>query len=207
VNPEQKQADARESPAMRPNAAYKLSGEGSGGTDSPDNSQLVFHYNRERRLEKAPQSVRDLYAVQNKKGLRFLRPLVGSRPNAILFGTILILSISLIFLALTGYLDTNYTIDGNRLYIGAVRFEGTSIVTLRKTLDKGNTKAYSGAVDIAVAPAVQAGEEEYPVFYHRVFFSLQQEEEYRFAVPFDPAELVLVLQTEKSTLKAKIKTE
>jgi len=205
VNPEQKQAERPN--ATRPNAAYKLSGEGADSPDSPDNSQLVFHYNRERRLEKAPQPVRDLYAVQNKKGFGFLRPLVGSRPNAILFGTILILSISLIFIALTGYLDTNYTIDGNRLYIGAVRYEGTSIVTLKKTLDKGNAKAYSGAVDIAVAPAAQAAEEDYPVFYHRVFFSMEREEEYRFAVPFDPAELVLVLQTEKSTLKAKIKTE
>jgi len=57
VNPEQKQDDARESNDTRPNAAYKLSGEGN----PPDNSELVFYYNREKRLEKAPQPVRDLY--------------------------------------------------------------------------------------------------------------------------------------------------
>jgi len=62
-------------------------------------------------------------------------------------------------------------------------------------------------VDLAFAPAVQTAGEDYPVFYHRVSFSQKREEEYRFAVPFDPPELVLVLQTESSTLKAKIKTE
>jgi hypothetical protein len=207
VNPQQEQGDERESRAARPNAAYKLSGEDSGGPDSTDNSGLVFYYNREKRLEKAPQPVRELYTVQNKKGFNLLRPLVGNKSNAILFFTILVLSVSLIVLTLTGNLDTSYTIDGNRLSISAVRYEGTAIVTLKKALDKGNTRAYSGAVDVAVAPAVQDGEGDFPVFYHRVFFSLAQEEEYRFAVPFDPPELVLVLQTEKSTLKAKIKTK
>jgi hypothetical protein len=42
----------------RPNANYKLS------PDTVRPEDIVYHYNRERRLEKAPQIVQDLYKEQ-----------------------------------------------------------------------------------------------------------------------------------------------
>jgi hypothetical protein len=116
----------------------------------------------------------------------------------------------MLILSVIGYFDTSYKLDGNRLFIRAIRYEGSAIVTLKKTQDtdrRGNVLAYSGPVDVAVSPVVQTSEEEYSVFYHRVFFSLEPEEEYRFAVPFDSPQLAMVLQTERYTLKIVIKPE
>ena len=207
MNPDEKQGDAQQpADAARPNASYKLSKQ----FNPAESEHPVFYYNREQRLDKAPQQVRDLYSGQKRTGFNLLRPLVGTRSSAILFFTILILSLSMVFLTLSGYLDTSYALEGNQLSFKATRFEGIVIVTLKKTLEKKNksgAQAYTGAVDLAVAPVVRDSEEDYPVFYHRVFFSLEREEEYRFAVPFDSPELALVLQTEKSTLTLKIKPE
>jgi len=55
-----------------------------------------------------------------------------------------------------------------------------------------------------VAPKNDVINLENDVFYHRLFFSLEKEEQYSFTVPFDSNELLFVLQTEKKTLKVKI---
>jgi hypothetical protein len=56
---------------------------------------------------------------------------------------------------------------------------------------------------MAVAPEVPEGQEDtpYPVFRNRIFFSLKEEEEYRFSVPFEADRLVMVLQGENSSLE------
>ena len=191
-------------PAKRPNANYKLS--------KPDNAEningeekLTFYYNRERRLAKAPQSVRDLYASEKTPGgFNLLRPLVADKPRAVLFFTILIICAAIFVLSILGKFDSSYLLDGNKIEIRGTVYEGTAIVMLRKTAANERNTPYSGAVDIAVSPAVQAGE-EFPVFFHRVYFSLEPVEEYRFAVPFDSPELLMVIQTERSILKIKLK--
>jgi hypothetical protein len=197
---------------QRPNANYRLSR--PEGTENPTGEEgLHFHYNRERRLAKAPQAVKDLYTVK-KKPSRFslIGALVSTKPTAMLFFTIAILCAAMIVLSLVGFFDSSYLLDGNKLNIRGTRYEGTVIMVIRKTIKKG--AGYSGAVDIAVAPLaaplvapLAAAAEDYPVFYHRIFFSAEADEEYRFAVPLDPPELALVLQTEKSTLKIKLKPE
>jgi hypothetical protein len=188
----------------RPNAKYNLSKKDCGG-DEPQ-----FYYNRERRLAKAPQPVRDLYADTKPKRFNLLRPLVGSKPRALLFFSILILCASILALSAFGYFDNGYALEGNKLSVKAARYEGSVIVTLKKTLQKNASASYAGAVDVAVSPAVSPdapGVEVPPVFYHRVFFSLAPEEDYRFAVPFDAAGLVMVLQTEKNEVRFRIKAE
>ena len=95
--------------------------------------------------------------------------------------------------------------DGNSIVIKGTRFEGATIVVLTKTVKKNAGNAYTGAVDIAVSYPVNG--EDYPVFYHRIFFSMEPVEEYRFAVPFDPPEQLLIIQTEKNTLKIKFMPE
>ena len=88
----------------------------------------------------------------------------------------------------------------------AVKFEENAIVMVKKTAPKKKSPDFTGAVDLAVSPIVKAGE-EYPVFYHRIFFSLAPEEEYRFVVPFASSELGIVFQTERSTLIINVKPE
>jgi len=185
----------------RPNEKYNL----DGGSFNPEEEKLTFYYDRERRLAKAPQVVKDLYA-ERKQHSRFnlLRPLVADKPRATLFFTIALMSAAIFMLSLLGYFDRSYSLEGNKIDIGGTVFEGTTILVLRKTAR--NSGAYTGAVDIGVSVAVQPGE-EMPLFSHRVYFSLTTEEEYRFAVPFDAPELLVVVQTEKSDLKIKIKPE
>ena len=185
----------------RPNANYKLSNENV-NTDG----ELTFYYNRERRLEKAPQAVRDLYDENkrnNKSGL--IKVLVADKPRALVFFTILIMTGVILILSLSNKIGDSYSLDGNKLEINGIKYEGMTVLAIRKTR-KNIENAYSGVIDIAVSPVAQEGE-KIQVFYHRVFFSMENEEDYRFTVPFDSPELLIVLQTDKNTLKIKYKPE
>jgi len=191
----------------RPNEKYKL----SKGEESlnPEDEKLTFYYNRERRLEKAPQIVKDLYveaakieAGKKQSRFNFIRPLIADKPRAMLFVTILLMCAAIFVLSLLGYFSNSYSLEENKIEISGTVFEGTTIVVLRKTVN--SKTAYTGAVDIVVSIPVQP-DEEMPLFQHRVYFTLEQEEEYRFAVPFDSPELLMVVQTEKSSLQIKFK--
>ena len=186
----------------RPNANYELSKSGAGNTDE---EKLTFHYNRERRLAKAPQSVKDLYKNE-KKHSRFnlLRPLVADKPRATLFFSIIIISAMIVMVSLLGLADNSYSMEGNKLEISGIKYEDVVIIVLKKT-QNSRKSSYTGAVEIAVSPVTDA--DEYPVFYHRIFFNPVQEEEYRFAVPFSSGELAMVLQTERGELRLKFKPE
>jgi hypothetical protein len=150
-------------------------------------------------LAKAPLAVQKLYTEQTKKrGFSFFRPLVADRPRATIFLTIVALCVIILMLSILGFIDRTYTLDGNKLEISGIGFENTAIILLKKTAN--DSSSYTGAVDIAVSPVVE-NETDFPVFYHRVFFTLEKNEDYRFVVPFDQSSLAMVLQTEKSTLK------
>jgi hypothetical protein len=191
----------------RPNANYRLSKESA----NPD--EIVYHYNRERRLAKAPQAVRDLYdADKQPKRLGLFRTLTGTKPRAMMFFTIVIACVMIMAISFLGLLGDTYDFDGNRLTVQAIRYEDTSIIALKKTIRKDIIarlrNPYNGAVNIAVTPAAQAGQPvSQDIFYHRIFFTADQEELYRFAVPFDSEELLLVFQSETKTLDVRIRPE
>jgi hypothetical protein len=210
-NEQNRDADRETASASRPNARYRLSRETGGG------EELTFHYSREHRLEKAPQPVRDLYREEAPPRFNLLRPLIGSRPRAMMFGSIAFICVVILFLSVFGNPGGAYSLAGNTISAQARKYEGALIVTLKKRAAKGaffsGGDAYTGAVDVAVSPALRAGApngeagDTMPVFFHRVFFSLEQAEEYRFSVPFDCDELAMVLQTETHTLSLTIKLE
>jgi len=184
----------------RPNAKYKLS--------NPDNRNvseegLVFYYNRERRLEKAPQAVQDLYKNKDTKNNRFsiFGPLLADKPRKMLFVSIIFLCAAILLLTFFGFFDTAYILEKNKIEINATVYEDSTIVVLRKI--KNKTDAYSGAVDIAVSTVVQSPQEQFPVFTHRIFFTLENEEVYRFAVPFTSTEMIILLQNEINSIQIK----
>jgi hypothetical protein len=189
---------------QRPNAKYKLS--------KPDNlkppkEELIFHYNRDHRLAKASKDVQDLYKERKANRFGFLGVLVADRPRKLLFFSIILICVVIWILGLLGYFDKSYSLDGNKIDISQTAFEGTTIIVINKMVK--NKDAYTGAVDIAVSVPVTLqndtqAETNIPVFYHRIFFSLDKEEQYRFAVPFESTELLFVLQTEKYSLKFKL---
>jgi hypothetical protein len=201
--------DAKEE-KERPNANYKLSNQNIEG------EEIVHHYNRERRLQNAPQAVRNLYEKQPRRRLGFFYSLVGTKPNAMLFGTIIFLCVMMLMLSFFGFTGDSRELEGNILSVKAKKYEGTVLIDVRKVPRKDkiarnarNIKAYMGPVEIIVFPITEKGKEQNQqptdVFFHKIFFSNDQEEHYIFTVPFDQNELGFVFQTEKKTLSLTIK--
>jgi len=191
----------------RPNAKYGLSRETIQG------AEVVRHYDRERRLEKAPQQVRDLYKEQPRRRFGLFSSLTGSRPGAILFGTIIILCVVMLMLSFFGFTGDSRELDGNIIYVNGSKHEGTVIIEVikkpRKDKIARNIKAYTGAVDIAVFPTAKSGADQNPqsgdIFYHRIFFTNTREERFGFTVPFDSGEMSFIFMTEKKSLNLTIK--
>jgi hypothetical protein len=166
----------------RPNEGLPLSEERDSGEG------VQFYYSRERRLSKATDSVRALYeepAARSKFSL--LRPLLSSRPNAILFGTMAALVLITLVMSFTNFTNRGQDYYGNRISVSALRYDGAALITLKKTIRNAEA-AYTGAMDITVSPAKTEGAS--PAF-HRVVFSSQGTEEFRFSVPFEEQELLL----------------
>jgi hypothetical protein len=191
----------------RPNAKYKLSHEKIQG------AEIVHFYNRERRLEKASQAVRDLYTEPPRRRFGFLHALTGSRSNTMLFCTILFLCALMLTLSYFGLTGDSRELDGNILSVKGKQYEGTVLIEVKKTIRKDkiarHMKAYTGAVGIAVFPPAKTGQEQSQqpadVFFHKIFFTNEPEEHYSFSVPFWQSELALFFQTEKKTLSMTIK--
>ena len=190
----------------KPNANYKLSNESTEGVE------IVHHYNREHRLGKAPLAVRNLYEEQPRRRFGLLHTLVSSRPNAMLFGTIIFLCVLMLMLSLFGFTGDSRELDGNILSVNGKRYEGAVLIEVKKTPRKDkiarHIQAYTGPVEIAVIPAAKKGLEQSQqtadVFFHKIFFTNDQEERYLFTVPFDQSELGFVFRTEKKTLSLTI---
>ena len=187
---------------QRPNAKYNLSKPDNAG---PSDEGLTFYYSRERRLENAPKEVQDLYKEQKQSRPGLFGTLVADRPRKFLFFCIVILCIVIFAFTRLGFFEESFIIDGNRIEVTGTIFEGTTIVRLVKTAQ--NTGAFTGAVSIEVSETVHSAGGQYFVFNHRVIFSSERQEEYRFAVPFDSGELLIVLKTETHTLDMKFNPE
>jgi hypothetical protein len=180
---------------QRPNAKYRLSNENA----NPEG--FTYYYSRERRLAKAPQAVRDLYNDEPPKRGGLLRSLLNSKPKVMMFASIVIMCVAILFLSTFGYTGSAYELDGSKLAVQAVKYEGVVIVAVRKTINKNFVSRFSSPYTGAVSVAVTAGDTlPENVFYHTIFFTLESNEQYRFSVPFDADELTFFFQTEKKAL-------
>jgi hypothetical protein len=206
-NANHKTGDDAQKEEKRPNANYRLSNENTEGVE------IVRHYNRERRLEKAPQSVRNMYEEQPRRRLGFFHSLLGTKPNAMLFGTIVFLCVLMLMLSFFGFTGDSRELDGYVLSVKGKKYEGTVLIEVRKTPRKDkfarHLQPYTGPVEIAVFPVAKKGKEQNQqateVFFHKIFFTNDQEERYLFTVPFDQSELGFVFRTEKKTLSFTVK--
>jgi hypothetical protein len=199
----------------RPNAQYNLSKE------NVPAEGIVFHYNRENRLLRAPKAVQDLYKTEQPRKFSLLRPLISSKPMTMMFVSVLVLSVFMLVISFTGLIGDSYTLDGNLITVQAIQYEEATIVVLKKSPKKGiflrfpqfsgSSEPYTGAVEIAVQPSVkEAVAQNQPVkdiYYHKVFFTHEPTEVYRFSLPFVAAELAFVFRTEKKNLSLMVKPE
>jgi hypothetical protein len=186
----------------RPNANYPLSNK------KTNDEELVFYYSRAARLAKAPKSVQALYEESPKRKFGFFRALTATRPLAMLFISIMFFSAVIMVISYLGFNDASYILGGNRVSVSAIKFQGETFIVLEKTFQE-NQDVYTGVVDIAVSPEA-AGEGDpaaYPVFTHRVFFSLNPAEEYRFSVPFEAEKLLMVLLGEQDSAQFTVKVK
>jgi hypothetical protein len=172
---------------------------------------VVFYYNRERRLEKAPPKVRELYEPIKRQGL--FKTLTATKPRAMLFASIVLLVVvSLLF----SFIIPNGTVSlgGNTITASAQVFQGDTYIVVKKRIPAGqDMNAYTGAVDLAVTIPVRSGTVAAPdtpappVSTERIFFTLQQEEDFRVSVPFTAAELLLILQAEDKQMTLRLRPE
>jgi hypothetical protein len=170
----------------RPNAGYEL-------TNRPVNEEPVFYYSREKRLEKAPSRVRELYEDPPKRRGLF-RALTATKPLAILFWSIMALSLITIAMGTFGNFGNTPYLGGNRLSVESRRGDGETFLVLRKEL-REKRWAYKGMVELSVSPLPATGENGpedagrretvLPVFTQRIYFSSGKEEFFPFSVPFE----------------------
>ena len=182
----------------RPNAGYSLSRDNG----NPRPEEIVYHYSRERRLEKAPEAVRGLYRepeAPRRRGLfRFGAGGPGGRVQIFVMASILLVSVLALVATVAGR-DDAVLLAGNRVAVQAGRYEELAlvIVTVRKTHSGLRTglrlrpaaRPFYGPVNVEVTPY---GAGPASVFFHRLDFTEATPEFFRFTVPFFDAERLTV---------------
>jgi hypothetical protein len=185
---------------------------------------LVFYYNRERRLERASPAVRALNGPEPMVKGGFIRSLTATKSNLLLLISILIImAFIMVYSAILGG-DVRgtlrsrkgplITMGGNTLKISAKR-DGTgsdaeSFIIINKRIPPKEDAPYIGEVLVAVSPVLRQAEKlapaDIPVFTGRLFFTLEQEEEYRLALPFTAENYLLLFQVGGERVTARVKT-
>ena len=197
----------------RPNANYRLSKEKT----NPKPDEIVYHYNRDRRLEKAPQSVQDLYYKEEQPRRGLFRGFSSGRIQLFTMIAILLVSTLALVTTILGRNDETHDLDGNLLTVQAIRYESMVIVAIGKTTRPARQflrlrpirPAYTGPVNIEVWPASHT-EQMLPfgnLFFHMVNFTEESPEFFRFTVPFDADGLELAFRTESRDLYVMVAVE
>jgi hypothetical protein len=171
----------------------------------PD-QELVFYYNRERRLEKASPGVR---AVNEGRPLikgGFIRSLTSTKPHTILLVTIAMIVVWILaFSALSGSRD-RVTLGGNTLQISA---GAEPFIVVIKRAAPDSEEPYTGMVSVGVSPYIKSAGKispsDIPVFTDQLFFTLDDEEEYRLDLPFRAEQYLLLFQAGEQRAYTRVK--
>jgi hypothetical protein len=192
--------------------------------DQFDEKDIVFRYSRERRLERASETVKKINEEGKKFSFSLFRPLTATKPLSFLFASIVVLvAVMLLFSYLFGS-KKETVFGGNSISVSAFTFEGKTYLTLNKKIhDKNNF--YTGTVDLAVSPenasqgdaspgdASQGGKPpgdtspEIIIENERIFFTSEDEEIFKMALPFEAERLLILIQGEKEMQRLQVITE
>ncbi|MDR1506911.1 MAG: hypothetical protein LBI67_07380 [Treponema sp.] len=171
-------------------------------TDSPapsvdyNDGRVTFYYSRERRLEKASPEVRLLneQTVLKRQGL--FRTLTATKPRMFTFLSIITICAAIVLFSLLKS-DSRARILDTEIVVSAVKGGDKSYITLKKTVT--GPDPYTGAVAVAVSP-----ENSVETLYREtLYFSLENEEVYRFIAPVTGKTLLIlaVLDSQPVLLK------
>lgn len=96
-----------------------------------DNADLKFHYNRQRRLENAPEAVRRSYEEGENPNRGFIHGLTANTGLRSVFFIIIILCASIFFLTFFGDPANQINIEGIQVQLKAFLFEETVYITFK----------------------------------------------------------------------------
>jgi hypothetical protein len=167
--------------------------------------ELVFYYNRERRLARASADVRALNEGKLRMQGGVIRSLTSTKSHMLLFITILIIFAGMMLLSrLSGPRGGGLILGGNVLRVSAGGGpEPFLLVT--KTIPSGVEAPYAGPVYVGVSPFIKSPGKtdpaDIPVFTDQVFFTLEGEEAYRFDLPFSAETYLLLFQAGDGDLR------
>jgi hypothetical protein len=175
------------------------------------NQDVVYHYSRERRLERASPAVRALYTEQPRG--RGLFQAFRTNPTGVwVFFSILIVAVFMFVYALGNRKDGGLNLGGNTVTVSALNFPGATYVLLKKKA--AGTDSYTGPVELALSiskNSINVDDDDIddaaPVETRRIFFSLEPEEDFRLSLPFAAAELLLVIRADETVRWLRFKPE
>jgi hypothetical protein len=166
---------------------------------------LVFYYSRARRLERASPAVRALNEASPERRPGLFKTLTATKGLTFLFISV-VLSVAILYLGVFLRRDRAQALGGNSLSFSALRFEGSSYIVLKKSAPP-NKEAYAGVVDMAISAAEKTGTGNPPLANRSVIFSTEAEEEFRFVVPFEAPELLILLRVGEEYGNYKVKAD
>jgi hypothetical protein len=156
-----------------------------------DDGRMTFYYSREERLKKASQTVRDLNEPSPPWKPNLFKTLTSSKPLAFLFISIVILCATVIIFSRVLNDGRTAVLENNAILISAISSGENSYITVKKT--SKNDDAYTGPVDLAVSlpgETVIQGE--------RIYFTLEEEEIFRFSVPFTGNKILILMEVKEA---------
>jgi hypothetical protein len=141
----------------------------------------------------------------------FIRSLTSTKSNTLLLISILIImAFIMVFSAILGGPRGALTLGGNTLRISAGRSGDAAYIVINKRVAPKEDAPYTGKVYVGVSPVLQSAEKltpaDIPVFTAPVFFTFEDEEEYRLDLPFAAENYLLLFQAGGERATARVKT-
>jgi hypothetical protein len=184
----------------------------------PLDRELVFHYSRAHRLERASAAVREMNRDIAKTGPVRFGNRSSNRVSVMLLIPILVCSGFILIFSKVGSGQGTprsgiqiSSLGGNVLRVSARRFQGTTYVHITKTVSQA--PVYTGVVDMAITPLDFSGSEDEagespPVVNHRIFFSADTEEVYGLSLPFEAPQILMLIQAgDDAPIRIQVKPE
>jgi len=155
-----------------------------------DDGRMTFYYSREKRLEKAPQAVKDLNKPSPPWKPNLFKTLTASKPLAFLFISIITLCAMVIIFSQIINTGRSYVLGNNTVLISVISAGEKSYITVKKT--RKNDNAYTGPVDLAVSLPGES-----PIQAERIYFTLEEEEIFRLSAPFTGSKILVLMEVKE----------
>jgi hypothetical protein len=151
--------------------------------------------------------VRALY--DDAPGPGTVKKLIGKKSNLFLLASIFMVCVMLALSSRSGGSEQGVDLGGNTVALAIARNdEGKLSVFIQKTASPSGG-VYTGEVAIAVSPVISKQDKgKTPEIYtDRFFFTPAEKDGYRFELPFEGKDFLVVLQTEteRKGLRLKVK--